>query len=152
MELAITGLPEVLRKLRAMPDALQQNCIRGAVSAAAVVIRDEATLRAPEYSGAVGRNHPPAGTLKRAIFRARLTSECTRNVEKWLVSVRRGKGARNLKAGNLDAYYATWVEYGTQKMGARPFMRPAFETKKLEAVEVMRDYIAERLPATVKGA
>ena len=148
----IDGLPEVLRKLRALPQAAQDKCIKGAVAAGAAVIRDEASLRAPEYSGQVGRNHSPPGTLKKAVYRFRLTAECTPNIERWLVSVRKGRAAQGLKAGNLDAYYATWVEYGTQKMSARPYMRPAFEAKKQEAVDTMASYVAAHLPQAVKEA
>jgi HK97 gp10 family phage protein len=35
-----------------------------------------------------------------------------------------------------DPYYWMWVELGTSKMAARPFLRPAFEAKKVEAVHV----------------
>lgn len=29
-------------------------------------------------------------------------------------------------AGNSDAYYAQWVEFGTQKMGAQPYFYPSY--------------------------
>ncbi len=29
-------------------------------------------------------------------------------------------------AGNSDAYYARWVEFGTQKMGAQPYFYPSY--------------------------
>lgn len=147
MPMEVKGLSEVLRKLRTMPEAFQARVIRGAVAAGAQVIRDEATARAPYYSGAVGKNHPPPGTLQAAIYQVRLTSECTPTHEKWMVSVRHGKKA----VGGADAYYATWVEYGTVKMAAHPYMRPAFEARKLAAVDAMRDFVARKLPEAVRG-
>src|SRR5574337_1230655 len=67
----------------------------------------------------------------------------------FFVGVRKGKKYRNQgKSGNLsmDAYYASWVEFGTSKMAARPFMRPGFEAKKNAAVEAIKDYLAKRIP------
>lgn len=146
-KLAITGLPEMLRKLRTLPEVMQAKVIKGAVASGAAVIRNEAVIRAPYYSGQVGKNHPPPGTLRAAIYQTRLTSECTPTLEKWLVSVRKGKKA----LGGADAYYATWIEYGTIKMSARPYMRPAFEARKEAAVDAMRDFVAAKLPAALKG-
>jgi HK97 gp10 family phage protein len=41
------------------------------------------------------------------------------------------------------------VEFGTSKMSPKPFMRPAFEAKKNEAVDAIRDYLAKRIPEEV---
>ena len=46
--------------------------------------------------------------------------------------------------GNLftgDTYYGGMVEYGTTKMRARPFFRPAFDSLKDRAAEVARKEI-----------
>lgn len=150
-EMTVTGLAGAMALLREAPAKLQARVIKGAVASAAAVIRREAALRAPIFSGIVGASHPPPGTLRKAIYQARLTSECTETLEVWLVSVRKGPKAQQNKAGNLDAYYATWVEYGTIKMSARPYMRPAFEAKKGEAVEAMRAHIVNNLPAILRG-
>lgn len=147
-DLSITGMPELLRRLRSMPEAIQTKVARGAVATAAAVIKNEAILRAPYYSGPVGKNHPPPGTLRNAIYQMRITAESTPTLETWLVSARKGNKAAEK---GMDAYYASWVEYGTVKMSARPFMRPAFESKKEAAVEAMRGYIAEKLPDPLKG-
>ena len=39
------------------------------------------------------------------------------------------------KSDNSQAFYLKFHEWGTSKMPARPFMRPAFERKKKEALE-----------------
>ncbi|MBX8785278.1 HK97 gp10 family phage protein [Ochrobactrum sp. GRS2] len=33
-------------------------------------------------------------------------------------------------AGNSKAYYARWVEFGTQKMGAQPYFYPSYRANK----------------------
>ena len=48
-----------------------------------------------------------------------------------------------------DAFYARFVEFGTVKMAARPFLRPAFEAKKGEAVDAIKVYLERRIPAEV---
>lgn len=40
-----------------------------------------------------------------------------------------------------DAYYAAFVEFGTKKMAARPYMTPAFDANKARAVAVAREEI-----------
>lgn len=45
---------------------------------------------------------------------------------------RRGSGKGTFGMRRFDAYYSHWVEFGTKFMRARPFMRPAFQSTKLE--------------------
>jgi HK97 gp10 family phage protein len=52
--------------------------------------------------------------------------------------------------GVIDAWYAHFVEFGTSKMAARPFMRPAFESRKAGAVEAIKSYLLSRIPKEVE--
>ena len=61
----------------------------------------------------------------------------------YFIGIRKGKRYRNLtlKFGknkgqtvNMDAFYAGFLEFGTKRMQRHPFMRPAFEAKKMDAV------------------
>ena len=49
----------------------------------------------------------------------------------------RGSGAK------YDAYYGQWVEFGTQKMAAQPYLRPAWDMTKGEVIERISQYIRE---------
>ena len=146
MTTEVRGLKELAATLRAMPQGVHDKVLRGAVSSAAAVMRKEAIQRAPVYTGSVAKGHPPPGTLKRAIYQVRLTEQCTPILEVWAVTIARGKGARN------DAFYASMVEYGTVKMTARPFFRPAFEATKEGAAEAMRAYMDAHLPEAIRQA
>ena len=42
----------------------------------------------------------------------------------------------------LSAYYAHFVEYGTKKMSAKPFMRPAVQRAKGYMKEVLESHIS----------
>jgi len=59
-----------------------------------------------------------AGALKKSIRVVRLHGDPKMNVRVY--------------AGNRDVFYALWVERGTVKMKARPFLRPALNAAKRE--------------------
>lgn len=175
------GMQNLLIELRELPQAIRERVLIGAVAKGASVLRAEAILQAPQWDGPVAKGHPPPGTLKRAIYQARLMSECTATREVRIVGVRAGKKFRAVKVkggiANQDAFYAYWVEYGhwtrapgtdakthkalrkTEMLAAagakwippNPFMRRAFANKHGEAFEAMRKYVEQTLPAAVKA-
>lgn len=66
------------------------------------------------------------------------TGELKASIES--VAAQRGKSATSSiqvadSAKGGIKYYAVFIEYGTSKMAAKPFMRPAFEAKKNAAVQ-----------------
>lgn len=42
-------------------------------------------------------------------------------------------------AGNTEVFYARWVEYGTVKMKAKPYLRPAFNQMKSLARNILSE-------------
>lgn len=48
-----------------------------------------------------------------------------------------------LEAGSEDAFYASYVELGTYKMNPKPFLRPAFNRHKRNAIEAARRAVAK---------
>jgi HK97 gp10 family phage protein len=79
--------------------------------------------------------HKPPGTLKRAIYSAQARRLSGLLQQVYQVGVVSGKRAKTGKS--KDGYYWRFVEFGTVKMAARPFLRPALEAKKMDAVEAM---------------
>lgn len=146
----VKGLKELNEALKQLPERVARNALRGATSAGASVLRKEAASRAPVYTGPIAKGHPPAGTLKRAIYQKQIRELSSLLKQTFYVGVRTGKKARDRRGRSLDAYYWWWVEFGTAKMAARPFMRPAFEAKKRAAVERIKQYLAERIPREVE--
>lgn len=49
-----------------------------------------------------------------------------------------------------DAFYGKFQEFGTQKHGAQPFLRPAYDEQKRPAVRVMADVARARIRRAVK--
>ncbi len=80
----------------------------------------------------VGKNIPAgkgkwskreAGALKKSIRVVRLKGDPKLNVRVY--------------AGNKEVYYARFVEYGTVKMKAKPFLRPALNGSKGDILAIM---------------
>lgn len=149
-EVKIQGLKELNEALKLLPDRVAKNVLRGATNAGATIIRKEAQQRAPIYTGQVAEGHPPPGTLRRAIYQKQISELSGLLKQVFYVGVRRGKNQRDRKGRSLDAWYWRFVEFGTVKMSARPFMRPAFEAKKQAAVDAIKNYLAERIPREVE--
>ncbi|MEO5331320.1 MAG: HK97 gp10 family phage protein [Magnetococcus sp. YQC-5] len=143
----IDGLKEISDAMLKLPQKVAANALRQAVYAGAVVIRNEARQRAPVNTG----------TLRRSIIVRRPKKKTDRNVQKMEVAVRRGKKYRNQgRRGNLsqDAWYWHFIEFGTKATRrrqyaapARPFMRPAFDAKKMDAVTA----IANKLRTSIEA-
>ena len=144
----VQGLDQLAKALRELPQRVARNGMRAAVYAGAKVIRDEAKLQAPVATGDLGANQPPPGTLKRSVIMKQIPELSGAQKQTFFVTVRHGKKYRKQgKKGNLsqDAWYWRFVEFGTVKMSARPFLRPAFDMKKHEAVTAIKTRLAQRI-------
>jgi HK97 gp10 family phage protein len=150
----IEGLAELNRALRELPQRIANRGLRTAVYAGAKVIRDEARHRAPKAAQSLGTKQPSAGTLKRSVIMKHIRELSGGGRQTFYVLVRQGKKYRNQgKRGNLsqDAWYWRFVEFGTRKMAARPFLRPALESRRREAVEAIKGRLAQRIEIEAKA-
>lgn len=148
----ITGLKELRAALLELPKGIGRNVLRGAVNAGAAIVRAEAKSRAPQYTGSVANGHPPPGTLKKAIYQKQIRERSNDQLQTFFVGVRQGRSARKTKKGLIDAFYGRFIEFGTSKYAAHPFMRPAFEARKESAVQAIKDYLEKRIPEEVQKA
>lgn len=136
----IKGLRELQDALRELPEKIAGLVLNGAVKEGAQVIEREAELRAPERTGA----------LRRSIVATALKRPHEGHDATVIVRVRRSTKTQRLKrqkAGQPvdDAFYWRFVEFGTSKASARPFLRPAFEAKKAEAAGVIKQALRRRI-------
>lgn len=149
----IEGLAALGRTLAQLPARLEQKIIMGALRAAGQVIRKDAMARVPILSKPDPRRRP--GTVKRNIV-VRKTQFKKNSVYVGVASISKKKlaayKAGGKKAANNpnDPYYWIFLEYGTSKMAARPFLRPAFEAKKYDAVKAFEQYLRKRLGEEVQ--
>ena len=111
-----------------------RNIMRATVHGLAIKVRDEARKGAPKQSG----------TLKKAIKAERRKSHPDKPMSQvWIAS---GKDATH------DAYYWRFVEYGTVKQRARPFVAPAKEKVLADREALMRAEFGRKLEAALARA
>lgn len=128
----LTGFKEFQALLQKLPGKIAEKVVAQAAFAGAKVIRDDAKQRAPlgtvphyrSFKGKRGALVQP-GNLRREI-RARKAKR-----EKW--------GEVRYKVGMTGrAFYGRFLEFGTRKMAARPWLRPAFDNNTNLAIEAQR--------------
>lgn len=124
---------KLLQAMKDLPIRVQKNIMVGATRAGANVVRDEAKRRVPVKFGGLKKS---IGTTRR---RSKDRSEVS-----FGVSPRKG--------GKNASFYGRFIELGTSKMSAKPFLRPAAETKVSEVLVASKKYIAKRLPQEVAKA
>jgi len=120
----VKGLDEVLKKLKILPARIQKNVVTGAIRAGAKPILKEAKRLVPVDTG----------TLKKSIGIVKRRSK-DKNIVIFSVTPRIKKGG----------WYAHFVEYGTAKMPAHPFMRPAVEKMASETIKSAQEYMRKRV-------
>jgi HK97 gp10 family phage protein len=150
----VFGLAELNRALRTtIPEHYQKATLQKALLAGAKIIVQDAQNRVPVKTG----------LLKKAIY-SYPDREGGQTFQSRLIGVRGGKS----KTKKLDAYYWRFIEFGRAEVStkghrslgtpeagffgrtvkaypAHPFLRPAFEAKKLEALTVMQSVLAAEL-------
>ena len=124
LDVGVHGLDDVLKKLDKLPERIQKNVVVGAIRAATRPLVKEARLRVPKDSGKLAKS---IGVIKR--------KEKDKNLVRFSVTPRKNKE---------HGYLAYFVEFGTSKQAAHPFMRPAAEAKVDETVKTAREYMAKR--------
>ena len=152
----VSGLDEVLKKLKKLPERIQKNVLSGAIRASAKPIIKEARRLVPVRTG----------TLKKSIGVVKRRSE-DKNIIHYSVTPRSGKKQK------YDGWYAHFVEFGTYAKldhppkslprGAKkrkrredmvkkgegsaphPFMRPAYEIAGKESIKFVREYMKKRV-------
>ena len=149
----VEGLKELEKALHQLPAKLAQKHLRRGVARMGKVVRDAIRARAPVKTGQLKRNI--------VHVRSRRLSGNGRETYNVLVRTKRKKYAdnrANRRAGKVgksytvegDAYYWKYLEFGSSKISARPFMRPGFEASKTQALEAMQKLLKESLDELAK--
>jgi len=178
IEVKVEGFDELRRAMKALSAEVRDKHLGDGIGAGALVIQKEAKALAPVRSGklkrAIYRKRLPndgGGAVQWIVGVRRGKKYQSRTL-----TTRRGK---TVTTTDRDAYYWTHVEFGHIARGpgqritggfrskrskreqlraggatvvaARPFMRPAFERRKGDAVEVIRKRLAVDLAKALPG-
>lgn len=114
----LRGVPEMHAKFGKLDAAMKGQGARLAMRAGGMVIMNGAKRRAPYRTG----------TLRRSI------------------AIEDGPGPLEVTIGT-DLNYAPYVEFGTSRMAARPYLRPALDEDHDEAMSAIGDALDDLLAA-----
>lgn len=137
----IKGLDELKRKLANVSNEIVKKSGRTAVRKAANVIRKDAIARAKAF------DDPSTPIAIHKLITTRFNSKESRRTGdiSFKVGVRGGAGSKN------DAYYWRFLEFGTEKMAARPFMRPAMENSTEKVTETLVTEFDKAIDKALQG-
>jgi len=127
--MTIRGSKEVQRALK-KAGKRGREVLRDALNAGGDVILQEARINAPVRKNTGGKMLPGSPGWLRDHLAKKTAFDDASGVVVLVGGNERGFG----RGGNM----ALWQEFGTSKQPARPFLRPAFETKKHAAINVIK--------------
>jgi len=128
MTVQVLGIAELQRKLRSLGDAMD-DAIMGGVMVTANEIRTDAIKSIQQVSGGqqVQRSRQGGGGTytHTASSEGNAPNTDTGKLVASIAVENNKTGMFSLVGSNLD--YATFLEFGTRSMGARPFLQPALD-------------------------
>lgn len=152
----ISGLRELGERMRALGDEVIMKASKRATRKAAVEVRD-AARRIIDQKGLI-----KTGAMREAVSIRRMKKASSPGKEFWAAGVFKIPGGKyantkaNRRAGRVGKifmvdppeFYWKFIEFGTVKMGPRPFLVPAYDQTKGQLPEVM----AKSLDRSIKTA
>lgn len=116
-----------------------EKATRPAAQAGAQVFYDEVKQRVPISAKPhkSGKKTYNPGTLRKAIYQAFADKESGKD-----------KAMYRISFNKTHAFYGRFLEFGTSKMAAKPFLRPAYDAARAKALKAVQ----ERMAAEVKKA
>lgn len=170
MAIRIEGLKGVLDALRALPlEVVSKNggIIKSSMRKSLLPMVAEAKLNVQRIIDAPNkdeRESNSSGLLKESIGVWRGKKIRGEKGERMVVGVRPGRAARfannksNVRKGragatyekNSRAFWGYFLEYGTNKMNAKPWLRPAFDATKNKVLDIFDKEINKKITRIIK--
>ena len=151
------GMKEVMESLKQLPEKLQNKVLVDATKEMGAEIALQARANVPVDEGAL---RDSIGLTRRKMR--------TKGLIGFTVSPRKDVLIRGLKAQDVEKVtrvskktgfkyttwdnYGGWVEFGNSKMPAHPYLRPAYELKGENSINVFTEYVAQRLDKEIEKA
>lgn len=156
-----TGLQELDEALKELPKATGKNCLKRAMTDAGWVIALYAKALAPIKRGDLKKNIGVSkikftgGAAGKAAFAQAMTEGATRQEAGQAARAANAGEAGNITAavivvGPGQSRYAGMQEFGTVNHRAKPYMRPAWDSKRQEALEIIKFNLAIEIEKAAK--
>lgn len=131
---------KIAAKLDAITKAAE-DAARPAAQAGAQVFYEEVKARVPMSAKPhkSGKTTFTPGNLQRAIYQAFADKESGQGVAKYRISFNK-----------KNAFYGRFLEFGTSKMAAKPFIRPAYDAARLKALQAVQQRMAAEVKKVAK--
>ena len=146
--LHITGAREMEAVLRQLPDYIAKNVLNKALRQAAEPILDEARALAPVGQESKGRVR--LRTSKRGKVSISNYGKLKLNLRIATVPANRTPHSATVVVTVGKAFWGMFVEFGTRLMSAKPFLRPAFEAKKMESLNRLGKSLGDEIEKAAK--
>lgn len=159
----VSGLAELDKALGELPKATARNVLKRTLAKAAQPIVDEAKMLAPVRTGALRDSIAASASIKNkvgsaeysAAMREGLGKEAARSA---LLAARKANAGQGYFAeifvgparGKGVVRYAHIVEFGSVKDSPHPYMRPAWDARKMEALSIIKDELASQIIAAAR--
>ncbi|PNL88263.1 hypothetical protein A6J76_007395 [Aggregatibacter aphrophilus] len=149
----VTGLKELGQAMNALGRKAKNRIAVKAMRRGGAIIRDRARANAPVLSQPSPYRKP--GTLRKAISsRTKIDKNGRVNTYVWVKGLKtkqvlkfKDKTGKGGAYNPRDPFYWRFVEFGTSKMPAKPFMRPAFEQSKQQAAQTIINTLRDEIIA-----
>ena len=154
-EFEIKGLDQLQEKLEKLPENLARKGLRDSVKAGAQEIKDEMVALAPRDTGFLAEHFG----VRTNVRIDDLAASAYVGPDGKMDYPDEGGGYRQKKdrkgklrnVGRIAVVsVARFLEFGTHKMAARPFMTPAFENKKAGALDAIIEKLKSALEDSAK--
>ena len=132
----ITGLKELEKKMISLGPKIARKALKGALVGGAAIIRDEARLLAPMKTG----------RLRKAMY-IKTMSKPNPFKENIIFGVRHGK---KMSKRDLDAYYWSFLEFGTKFIKGMSFVQFAFQKAQTKALQRIKEVLAKKISELVR--
>lgn len=131
----IHGAKELEAVLKQLPEHMAKQVVRAALRKAAVPILDEARRLAPVGQESKGRTR--LRTTKKGKVTVANYGKLRGELKIITVPDSKSKSSASVAISVGKAYWGMFVEFGTRHQAAKPFLRPAFDAKWRESLDIL---------------
>ena len=135
LQVSIEGLDDLKKAFDLLPKRVAVRAASKAVREGAKIIQKAARAKVPVDTG----------NLKRSITIKVLNKKREAMEVAALIGPGTGYFSKSKKTRVGDGFYGFFVEYGTKKMKAQPFMRPAYDENTVAAQQAIVNVIGEAI-------